>query len=285
MSSGVLQRIDQVDGQLTPAERKVAAFVAAHLDSVHDLPISQLAQHSKVSEASVVRLCKKLHLSGYQELRLALAQDAGGRSLPDLHEDVESDDSPARILSKVISGTARTLNDTLAVVDQASLTKAVDAMRGADSLTFIGIGASGAVAQDAYFRFFKAGFTAYALTDGSSQLTRIAGVGTRDVVVAISHSGQTRDIVYAVRQARLRGAFAIGITQFGGQPLAGICDAVLFTSSRETAFRTEAMASRIAQLALLDALFIGVAMHSYDEVANRLDQARRLTAEMREPAK
>lgn len=280
--SGVLMRINQVGAALTAAEARVADYLTTHADDVRDMSIAVLAQRCAVSEASVVRLCKKLHLTGYRELRLALAQDAGDSRAHTLHEDVEPADSPAAVVSKVFASVSRALADTLTIVDDREVERCISVLARASTINFFGIGASGVVAQDAYFRFMKAGIKSYALTDSSSQLTRVASLGSDDVVVAISHSGRSRDLVYALTEARRRGAFVIGITQFGRQPMVHACDATLFTSSRETAFRSEAMASRILQHTLLDALFIGVALTDLASTTDHLDTARALTAHMRE---
>jgi RpiR family transcriptional regulator, carbohydrate utilization regulator len=280
-AGGILVRLREIAAELTEAEARVAGFVTAHVDDVTAMSITVLAQRSAASEATVVRLCKKLHLRGYQELRLALAQDAGDPRLKAIHEDVALGDSAGSILGKVFSGAREALNDTLDVVDEAQFARAVEALRRAETINLFGVGASGAVAQDAYFRFMKLGICCYALTETSSQLARVATIGDRDAVIAVSHSGRSRDLVFAVQQARDRGAFTVGITQFGRQPLVTTCDVALFTSSRETAFRSEAMASRIAQHALLDSLFIGVALGRYEAAVAHLEAARKLTAHLR----
>lgn len=282
--SGVLMRISQVGATLTTAEARVAEYVTSHPADVRDMSIAVLAERSEASEASVVRLCKKLHLRGYRELRLALAQDAGDSRARTLHEDVEPDDAPSAVVSKVFASVNQALADTLRVVDEREVERCISVLARASTINFFGIGASGAVAQDAYFRFMKAGIQSAAFTDASSQLTRVASLGRDDVVVAISHSGRSRDLVYALSEAKERGAFVIGITQFGRHPLGSVCDATLFTSSNETAFRSEAMASRIVQHALLDALFIGVALTDLASTTSQLDDARALTAHMRDPS-
>ena len=280
-AGGILVRLREIAAELTEAEARVADFVVAHAEGVTDMSITVLAQRSSASEATVVRLCKKLHLRGYQELRLALAQHAGDPKLRAIHEDVALGDGGASLLGKIFSGAREALNDTLDVVDKAQFERAVDGLRRAETINLFGVGASGSVAQDAYFRFMKLGISCYALTETSSQLARVATVGEGDAVIAVSHSGRSRDLVFAVQQARERGALTIGITQFGRQPLVATCDITLFTSSRETAFRSEAMASRIAQHALLDSLFIGVALGRYEAAVANLETARKLTEHLR----
>lgn len=280
-TGGILVRLREITAELTEAEARVADFVTAHASEVTAMSITVLAQRSATSEATVVRLCKKLHLRGYQELRLALAHDAADPRLKALHEDVALGDAAGSIIGKVFSGAIEALKDTLDIVDAAQFEQAVEALRRAETINLFGVGASGSVVQDAYFRLMKLGICCYALTETSGQLARVATIGEKDAVIAVSHSGRSRDLVFAVREARERGAFTIGITQFGQQPLVATCDITLFTSSRETAFRSEAMASRIAQHALLDSLFIGVALTRYEAAVANLETARKLTAHLR----
>ncbi|MEN8113927.1 MAG: MurR/RpiR family transcriptional regulator [Actinomycetota bacterium] len=280
-TSGILVRIRESVPELTGAERRVADYVAAEPDETISLSITDLAQRSSASEATVVRLCKKLQLRGYQDLRIALAQDVGDDRIREIHEDVELDDDAGTVMSKVFAGAKRALDDTLAIANAEEMQKALDALSEVESLSFFGIGASGAVARDAYYRFMKLGYHCYALTDSSSQMTRVATMGPHDGVVAISHSGRSRDLVAAVEAASERGAVTIGITQFGRQPLVSVCDVTLFTSSGETAFRSEAMASRIAEHALLDSLLVGLSLTRYEQTVSNLESVRTLTQPMR----
>jgi len=281
-STGIRARIEGMQGSFTPTEKRIVELLLGSPEAVRELSIAALAGQAGVSEASIVRLARKLKLKGYPELRLALAHDAGRRSLSQLHEDVTDGDEAAQILQKVVAATHTTLDDTAAVIDRTALVTAVNELRQARTINFIGIGASGVVAQDAQWRFLKAGFACWSLTDSGSALSRTAALGPGDTVVAISHSGRTREVVLAAEEARRRGAFVVGITQFGQQPLVAHCDVALFTSSRETAFRSEAMASRIAQLVIVDSLFVAVAMSRYEEVSDRLDAARSASASLRE---
>lgn len=276
--STVLTKLREVADQVTTAERRACEFILENPDFVREHSLNEVATAADSSEATIIRLCRKVDLKGYRDLRTALAVDHAIALEPAIHEDVLLDDTNAELLSKVFAAFANALTDTLGVVDVAMFSDAVDAMGAAKSISFFGFGASGATAQSAHFRFMRLGTPCYVLTDVSAQLSRVALMGAGDVVVVISHSGRTKDLLYAVENAHARGATVIAITQYGQNPLGTVADFQLCTSSLETAFRSEAMASQVAQHALLDALFVAVSLPNARQVTAVIDEHHRLTA-------
>lgn len=280
VQSGIIAKLRNVAGQVTAAEASACEFITNHADLVMRSPLHVVAEASGTSEATIIRLCRKVNLSGYQELKLAIARDNKDHQLDAIHEDVELDDEPNVMLKKIFSGFVNTLHDTLKIIDERHFTEIIDVLAKAKSISFFGVGASGSVAQNAYFRFMRLGIPCYVLTDISGQLNRVSLVGKGDVIIAISHSGRTQDVIYSVTEAGKRGATCIAITQYGQQPLVKVSDHVLFTSSTETAFRSEAMASRVAHQALLDALFVGVSLTRYPTVVEAIEVNRNLTEKL-----
>src|SRR5690606_19898561 len=188
MSAGILVRLRESSAELTDTERRVADFVANQPFDAMQLSITELPRAAAVSEATVVRMCKKLNLKGYPDLRLALAQEVGDSRVREIHADVDIADDIGAVVRKVFAGASRALTDTLAIVDEDVLERAIELLTASRSISFFGQGASGAVARDAYYRFMKLGFNCYALTDSASQLTRVATMGEGDALIVISHS-------------------------------------------------------------------------------------------------
>ncbi|HUW87286.1 MAG TPA: MurR/RpiR family transcriptional regulator [Candidatus Paceibacterota bacterium] len=277
---GILTKLRKVEDQVTVAEASACNFITNNAELVIKSPLHVVAEASGTSEATIIRLCRKVDLSGFQELRLALARDHKSHQIDAIHEDVALDDEPSVMLNKVFAGFVNTLNDTLKIIDAAQFQSIIDVISSAKSISFFGLGASGSVAQNAYYRFMRLGVPCYVLTDSSGQLSRVSMLGEGDVVVVISHSGRSRDVIFAVEKARERGAICVAVTQYGQQPLVKASDFVLFTSSTETVFRTEAMASRVAHQALLDAVFVGVSLTRYETVIEAINTNRKLTEQL-----
>ncbi len=281
-------RIRAVVPSLRPAQRRVAEAVLRDPAGTSELPIGRLAQHCATSVATVVRFCRSAGFQGYPELRLALAHETGREAAGDgvvLSPDIDRDDSLADIVAKIAFSDAAAVQDTAATLDLDALAAAVEAVATARRVDVYGIGASGFVGQDLHQKLHRIGLLAFAWPDPHAALTSAALLDPGCVAIGISHTGSTIDTVDALRAARESGARTIGITNFVPSPLTGCADLVLATAARETTFRSGAMASRIAQLAVIDCLFVGVAQRSYDRTTTALNRtyravrSRRVSAE------
>ncbi|WP_084557519.1 MurR/RpiR family transcriptional regulator [Hamadaea tsunoensis] len=253
---------------LRPAERRVADALLADSAGTAEMSISVLARQCQTSETTVMRLCRSVGLSRFPELRLALARSAGREEArhglgTQLSGDISATDSLDDIVRKIAYSDARAVEDTAATLDLESLRRATDALAAAGRIDIYGIGASAFVGQDLHQKLHRIGRIAFVWPDPHAALTSAALLGRRDVAIAISHSGTTIDTADALRTAHERGATTVAITNFGTSPLTEHADLVLTTAARETTFRSGATASRIAQLAVVDCLFVAVAQRSH----------------------
>lgn len=280
VESSTFIRLKEIENDLTPSDRKVSDYIMEHREEIIYLSITDLAQRCKVSESTIVRLCKKLRLKGYQELRVELAREIAS-PVKQIHEMVNLTDTVQDIQKKVFQAAAQSLYDTSKILAIDCLEKAIEWIKQCNSITFFGIGGSGVIASDAFYRFSKLGIPSHVATDGHSQMNKAIHLQEKDVVIAVSHSGKTRDVIHALDIAKQHGARTIAITQFGHSPITEVADLVLFTSSTETAFRSEAMASRIAQAVLLDTICVAVGLAKYEDVVSNYEKSRKATERMR----
>jgi DNA-binding MurR/RpiR family transcriptional regulator len=289
---GVLISIRAALPGLRPAERRVAQAVLDDPVAIAGRSISVLAAQCRTSGATVLRFCRAIGYAHYPDLRIALAR-AIGRAEADngsgvtLTGDISPTDSLEQIVAKITYSDARAIEDTAATLDLAALSRAIDAVAGARRVDIYGIGASGFVAQDLHQKLHRIGLVSSVWPDPHAALTSAALLGPGDVAIAISHTGTTIDTIEALRLAAAGGATTIAITNFGRSPLTDHARHVLTTAARETTFRSGATASRIAQLAVIDCLFVGVAQRSYARTMDALErtyaavQSRRVST--REP--
>jgi RpiR family transcriptional regulator, carbohydrate utilization regulator len=257
----MLTRIRVAFDALNPAERRVAGIVLEQPAQVVHLAIAELAALAAVSEGSVVRFCNSVGCRGYQALKLALAADLAQPTMM-LQEDITPADASdaALVAHKVFASDIRALQDTLKLLDPPALTRAVKAIETASELAFFAVGSSHAVAYDAAGRFLRIGMRAHAEADAHFQLVIASLLPSSAVAIAISHSGVSREPVECLALARARRATTIAVTARHPSPLTEHAEIVLLTMSTETRYREEAMASRIAQLSLLDSLYVTVAI-------------------------
>ena len=271
--STVLRQLRSVRESVGPARRKVLDYVLEHADDVVDLSVTELAGNTDTSEATVVRLFQELRYKGYQDFKIQLSRSL---ALPrrSFGIDIDPDDPPAAVLEALFNTSIVTLRDTLQMVDRHALASAVDLLSHAKRIEFLGAGGSGAVALDGFHKFIRLGIPVNALSDEHNAAQVCAVLSRGDVVVAISHSGSTRSVLEAAQLAKEAGASVIAITRFGRSPLDRIADVVLHTLSPETSFRSEAIASRIAQLVLLDSLMVSVYLALQPESDAAVGRAR-----------
>jgi RpiR family transcriptional regulator, carbohydrate utilization regulator len=269
LPGGVLQRIAAVRASLPPTARRIADFIAAHAADVVQMSVTEVAERVDASEGSVVALCRQLGTSGFQQVKIALARDLV-QPVQFIHEDLARSDDTALVIEKVFRSDMETLHQTLKVVDAQAMEGAVRAVLAARRVEVYGIGSSAPVAEDANYRLLRIGIESKAVVDSHVQAISASLTGPDVAVITVSHSGSTHETVTATRLAKEAGATTICITNFGKSPLLAYADIVLHTMARETQFRTEAMTSRIAQLAIIDALIACLALASYDRAVDTI---------------
>ena len=264
---------------LRNSEKKVAKCVLGDPEAVVTASITELAEKAGTSEPTVIRFCRKLGLGGYMELRLNLARDLPSAQY--IFENVGDTDSLAEIAGKIINAHREALSNTLNKLDLDDFEAAVGALRAARRIEFYGLGGSAIVARDAHHKFFRLGMPCVAYDDPHMQVMSAALLGPEDVVVVISHTGSTKDIIDSAKVARKAGAKIIGILGNENTPLSKVCDIALSVFSKEAALRLAPMTSRLVQLAVIDVLFVTVAMRDFSETKERLDKVKRSLVEKR----
>lgn len=270
-----LARIRGLLPALSPAERRVAEAVLADPAGVAGRTISALARACDTSEATVVRFCRATGFGGYPQLRLALATEVGrAATRGEVGGDIAEDDDLAAVVRTVSSADARAIEDTAAGLDLAVLAAVVDALVAAPRIDVYGVGASGLVAIDLEQKLRRIGRAATACPEAHAALMSAALLGPGDVAVGVSHTGATSDTLDALTQAAASGATTVALTNFPRSPLAALADHALITAARETTFRSGATASRLAQLTVVDCLFVAVAQRTYADTLQALARTR-----------
>jgi DNA-binding MurR/RpiR family transcriptional regulator len=272
---------------LAPAEQRIADAVLADPAGAAGRTITALAQACRTSETTVIRFARAIGFQGYPELRLALAAVAGREGSDDgrvIGSDIGPHDTLAQVVEKISFADARAVEETAAQLDLAVLGSVVDTLVAASRVDLYGVGASAFVAADFQQKLHRIGRVAFAWADPHMALTSAALLGPGDVAVGISHTGATTDTVDALAEAGRRGATTVALTNFPRSPIAAVADLVLTTAARETTFRSGAMASRLAQLTVVDCVFVGVAQRTYTETRRALERTYEAVRSRRQPA-
>lgn len=265
----VLVRIRAVHPELRPSEQRIADLFLSAPAETAGLSVAQLAHRCETSTTSVIRFCKRLGYEHVRDLRNHVLRDVERESfdtaaLPAVSGDIDRNDTLSDIVAKVSLAETLSLADTAKVLDTEALRLSVEAISAAPRVDIFGVGASSIVGLDLQRKLTRIGRTALEWSDPHAAWTSAATLQPSNVAIAVSHSGATTDTIAFLRIAHDTGATTIAITNHAGSALAEHADIVLTTAARETAFRSGALGSRIAQLMVVDCMFIGVAQSSYD---------------------
>ncbi|WP_370110199.1 MurR/RpiR family transcriptional regulator [Streptacidiphilus sp. MAP12-33] len=259
-------RARAVEPQLTEAMAAVVALVVGDPADCAGLTVGALAARAGTSEATVVRTARLLGYPGYRALRLALAGLAARRaaSAPALTGDIAVDDPIADVIAKLAHEERQSLADTAAQLSPQALAAAVDSVAEARRVEIFGVGASGLVGQDLMQKLLRIGLVAGAAADPHLAMTAAVHLRPGDVAVAVTNSGETREVLEPLRRAREAGATTVVLTSRPGSRAARLADRLLLSSAgREMELRPAAMASRSSQLLVVDCLCIGVVQRRY----------------------
>jgi len=261
-------------------EKQLADFILNDPEIFITLSVSRIAERTRTACSSVIRFCKTIGYSGLKELKIKIAKNI------DLDQDaifeaITPSDQVDKILPKVFDASINALQDTLKSIDKASFAKAVSLLAKAKRIEFYGVGTSATLAVDAYYRFMRIGFPAFVATDPHISRISASKLNANSVAVGISHTGRTKDTCDTLKIAKKQGAKIISITSFRKNAITKISDVELIVSSTETRVMKEAVSSRIAQIAVIDSLYVAVALRKYSNTTHNIDAITEIYKDLR----
>ena len=266
---------------LTDAEKRIADRVLASPHEAVKMTVKELAILSDTVPSAVVRFCKRVGAGGFSDFKIRLSGELGSKVSGAAMLPVQKDDTPAVVFQKVFASGVNTLQDTLAMMDTAQTEKILDTLQQATRIVFFGVGTSSVVATDAQYRFAQLGIATAACTDILFMNVTAANLKPGDVAVGISHSGNTKATVNALRRAKKAGAVTVGISSFMDSRLVKECDYSLIAFSDDQNYPVEAVSARIAHICIMDALMMALAARNYDALDKHLHERNEVLKEMR----
>lgn len=279
---GGLVILKEMRNNLPPSEKKIAEYILDNPDESILHTAVMLGKKSQTSSAAVIRLCKSLGFSGFQELKLRIAGDLRAEDMKG-YRDIEPNEDIHTIIEKMTSNTIQTLKETVDIMGEKNVEQTVEALSNANSIVFVGFGASYIAALDAEQKLLRIDKNVKAFSDVHMAATAIANKGPGDVVVGISFSGTTNETAKLLQLAQQKKATTISITKYGNSPVSRFSDIKLpISAEREATFRSGATSSRIAQLHVIDILLMCLASKEYETTIKYLDDTREAVLFLRE---
>lgn len=269
----MLAKIKAARDTLRKSEQKVADVVIADPEQSVQSSIQAIATLASVSEPTVIRFCRALDCVGFQQFKLKLAQDLARRGTF-FYQDVTVDDSSKELANKLLDGAIASLVQIRNQINEEQLDRAIAMYEACERIELYGSGGSAVVAEDAQLKFFRLGKPAIAYSDPHIQHASAALLDKNALVIAISHSGRSSDILKTVEIARQSQAKVISVTATRS-PLAQVSDVALTVDVNEDSDIFSPVKSRLGQMVVLDVLAVGVAVRGGDHMLEQLSRARR----------
>lgn len=260
MSGNILENITEQYHSLTRSGKKLADYIFTNASTTQYLSISTLAENSGVSEASITRFCHNLGLSGYNDFKLALAKSDYVTDLGDPSnspETITAEDTMSNVFQKLHASNILSLNETLELLDEQNVSKAVDLLSDADRVFCFGQGGSMVMAMEAWARFSTATSRFIHIEDSHMQAMNIALATSRDVILFFSYSGSTKDMEDIMNIAKKKSIPMILVTHFPKSRAAEFADVILLCGYNESPLQSGSVAAKVGQLFLIECLFYG----------------------------
>lgn len=275
-----LLRIRQLYPRLALNERRLADFLLSQPDRARHLSSQKLAEEAGVSQSSVVKFAQKLGYKGFPALKLALSESLADCDAITVHNHILSDDPLKIVGEKLLTEKISAIRATLDINSEEKLMETLHLLKNANRILLVGIGASGLVAKDFSWKLMKIGINAVAEQDMHALLASVQAMAPGDVLLAISYTGERREINLAAQEAAAIGADVVAFTGFTPNALQQCASICLYTVAEEQSTRSAAISSTSAQLALTDLLFMALVQHDPERASSHIRHSEALVKKL-----
>ncbi|MDT2547647.1 MurR/RpiR family transcriptional regulator [Enterococcus avium] len=282
MSSPIHLQIKSMYKHFSPKEQAIADYILKNPNKVSHSSISDLSAELGIADSTFFQFTKTLGFNGFKDFKMALLKQENDLTAVTIHENVQKDDSELTMAQKVFDSNMTTLTYTKKLLKEEDLKKAVKMISESRRLYFFGVGGSEIVATDAYHKFLRSPISVGHSTDYHIQLMEASLLTDEDCAVFISHSGKSKETIHMAEAVKKAGTKVIIITSQANSPLAKLGDVVFISISEEIEFRSEALASRIAQLSIIDSLYVILMFYNSKNAQETISKVRKVILSLKE---
>lgn len=279
---GAYIKIKENYNSFTKSEKKIGEYILGNLEKGIKLSAQELGELTGTSPASIIRFSKKLGYTSLTDFKIDLSNDKSIQNRSKQDYIIDRDDSIEVLLEKLFFRNKVAMKDTLELHNESNFIEIVERIKRADNIYIFAIGASGLVAMDFQYKMMRINKRAHYNLDNNIQLVASMNTLTNDVAIGISYSGETKEVNLAIEQAKKNGTFTIGIVKSGKNRLSELVDIKINIPQIEKQIRIGAISSRISQLFITDALFLGVIKSDLDYIDRKLIKSRELIGRLKE---
>ncbi|MEG1131269.1 MAG: MurR/RpiR family transcriptional regulator [Romboutsia sp.] len=268
---GIIENLESPNFKVTKSDKILIEYIKNNIEDVFYKPISQIAKESNIGEATITRFSKKMGFSGLQDFKVTLAQEisSGIKSRTIINSNIENNEPVIDTAKKLLNSNINTLESTVDIIDGTEIHRSAQLIINAKRIYFVGIGYSGIIAQDSNYKFMRIGLNCVSFDSSHTMIMMASIMEKGDLLVAISHSGETDEIIKTVELAKQNGVDIISITKKKESSLKTISDIHLEYFSEETLLETGSISSKLAQIFLIDLIYTQVVKEKSSEAIDR----------------
>lgn len=276
-----LIRIKERYEELTPADKKIAHFIQDKPEEVIKISSMNLADLTGTSQSAIIRFVQKIGYDGYTSLKLDIAKSLETEDVSLSSEVITSGDSVNDIINKSKANVISSIEKTYALINEELIEKAIDNLIRADNVYLAGIGSSGLICKDLLYKLQRSGKKSFYERDAHTNLSLLTNIKEDDLLIAISYTALSKEVLLAAEYAKSKGAKLISITKAGRGKLANMSDILITIPEIEKKIRYGAISSRFASQIVTDILFYGYISKNMDEVVRNLMVSKELTDKLK----
>lgn len=271
--------IKSMKNNLSESEKTIATYVVKNKNLIGEITSTELAKKIGVSQSSIIKFIKKIGFSGYIAFKLQLERDLENKkssSKNKIHSDIDLEDSLEEVTKKTLAETIEALNSTVGVIDYKNFETIIEKIRESGRILIIGAGMSSIVARDLELKLMKIKIDTVHYDSKQMQLMKLSTMNEKDLVIAISHRGETQEVLDVVKIAKDMKACVVSITSIGKNSLSSLSDYNIGVVSKESILRSSAISSRMAQMIILDSIFLRLMQKDYRKVKKYIEKSKKI---------
>lgn len=268
---GIIENLESPNFKVTKSDKILIEYIKNNIEDVFYKPISQIAKESNIGEATITRFSKKMGFNGLQDFKVTLAQEISSLSKNKniINSNIENNEPVVDTAKKLLISNINILESTVDIINGQDIHKSSQLIINAKRIYFVGIGYSGIIAQDSNYKFMRIGLNCVSFDSSHTMIMMASIMEKGDLLIAISHSGETDEIIKTVKLAKENEVDVISITKKKESSLKDISDIHLEYISEETLLETGSISSKLAQIFLIDLIYTQVVKEISSEAIDR----------------
>lgn len=268
--------------EFTPSDKKIGEYIVDNPEQIVNYNTLELADLIDTSQSAIIRFIKKIGYKGYIDFKIDVAKSLEESNDFFLDEVITKNESIENIISKSKNNVLATVEKTYALIDTEAIKRAIDDINKANNIYLAGVGSSGLICEDFSYKLQRSGKRVFYQVDAHTNLALVTNIDKDDLLIAISYSGLTKEILIASEYAKKVGAKVISISKSLNSTLAHNSNELLLIPEIEREMRYGAISSRLSSQIITDILYYGYVAANTEKVNENMRTSKELTNKLKD---